>query len=59
MCFFRSSAYACILFSNPVLGLKIMWVVATGPNLKFCADILLEGLKKYIGIIKVRVAAEN
>jgi hypothetical protein len=46
-------------FNDTMLGLKIMWVVAAGPNLKFCAGILLGDLRKHTGIGKACITAEN
>jgi len=42
-----------------MLRLKIMWVLAAGPNLKFCTGFLLEGPRKHTGIRKARIIAEN
>ena len=58
-CAFRSSDYVCISFNDTMLRLKIMWVLAAGPNLKFCTGFLLEGPRKHTGIRKARITAEN
>jgi hypothetical protein len=46
-------------FSDTMLGLKIMWVMTAGPNLKFCAGMLLDGLRKHTGVRNARITAEN
>jgi len=58
-CAFRSLDYARKAFSDTILGLQIIRVLAAGPNLKLCAGILLEGLRKHTGIRKARITAEN